>query len=91
MTDILENTVSSMNSIRPSIIFALLGKCRYRAASDNPTSCANLAVVILPPGLDSRMRASACNISGFRLALGMVGLSVEDLGAHTGIRKDFKQ
>ena len=31
-----------------------------------------LAVVILPPGLDSSMRASACSISGLRLALGMV-------------------
>jgi hypothetical protein len=37
------------------------------------------------------MRANACNISGFRLALGMVGLWAEDLGAYTGIRKDFKQ
>ena len=26
----------------------------------------------LPPGLDSSMRASACSISGLRLALGMV-------------------
>ena len=58
MAAMRENRVSSMNSIKPSIILALLGKCRYKAASDRPTSVASLAVVILPPGLASSMRES---------------------------------
>ncbi len=48
--------VSSMNAIKPSNMRALLGKCRYSAASETPTSAANAAVVMRPPGLFASMR-----------------------------------
>jgi len=56
------NRVSSINSMRPSNIFDLLGKWRYRAASETPTWRASPAVVILLPGLASSIWARASRI-----------------------------
>ena len=55
-------SVSSMNSMRPSNIFDLLGKCRYRAASETPTCLARPAVVIRLPWPASSIWARASNI-----------------------------
>src|SRR5262252_4137586 len=55
-------TVSSMNSIRPSNIWALLAKCRYSAASDTSNSLASAAVVTFSPLGFSSIRASTCRI-----------------------------
>ena len=60
------NSVSSINLISPSNILALLGKWRYSAASDTPTSRASAAVVIRSPGPDSSIWASACRICSLR-------------------------
>ena len=69
ITEILEKTVSSMNSIRVSNIFVLLEKWRYRAASETPTCFAKRAVVILDPGLSSSIEASANSICSFRVTV----------------------
>ncbi|CSC18937.1 Uncharacterised protein [Vibrio cholerae] len=59
---------SSINSIKPSNIRALLGKWRYSAASDTPTCLASFAVVMREaPSLDSSISARACRISSRRL------------------------
>ena len=51
-----------MNSIRPSNIWALLAKCRYRAASETSNSLAKAAVVTFSPFGFSSIRASTCRI-----------------------------
>ena len=55
----------SINSIKPSNIWALLAKCRYRAASDMERRRARAAVVIFSPRGSSSICASACNICSF--------------------------
>ena len=51
-----------MNSISPSYIFALLGKCRYSAASDTTSRAASAAVVIFSGFGASSIAASVCRI-----------------------------
>ena len=81
------NRVCSAYSISPSSILPLLGKCRYKAASETPTCLARAAVVMRPPGFDCNMMARAWRISSRRLDLG-IG---KNLGAHTAVGKNFKQ
>ena len=64
--EIRENKVSSMNWMRVSNIFALLGKCLYKAASDTPTWSARTAVVMRAPGFCSRIVARDWSIWSFR-------------------------
>ncbi len=58
--------VSSMNPIRPSNIWALLAKCRYRAASDTSSFAASAAVVMRSAAGVSSICASVCRICSLR-------------------------
>ena len=60
-------TESSIKSIRPSNIRAFDGKWRYKAASETPTSAANLAVVMRCPGPLSSINAKHSKICCFLL------------------------
>ncbi len=62
MRAISPNSVCSMNSIRPSYIWALLEKCRYNAASDTPMRAASAAVVIFSGCGSCSIAASVCRI-----------------------------
>ena len=61
--------LSSMKSISPSNMRALLGKWRYSAASETPTWRASAAVVIRLPLSSSSMMANACRICSRRRGL----------------------
>src|SRR5882757_3387661 len=81
----------SMNSIRPSNIWALLAKWRYSAASETSSLAASAAVVTFSPRGSSSMVASVCRIwrrrvPGLRRAFPDSALSEVWVGISIGSR-----
>jgi hypothetical protein len=74
-----ENSVVSMNSIRPSNICALLAKCRYSAASDTSSLAASAAVVTFSLRGFSSIDASICRICS-RRSPGFIAMSLRRSG-----------